>query len=82
MQPEPTVRIPDLQALISEVIETVQPREREVRDEEGRWHELRVYPYRTSENRIEGAVIVLLDITRCLSREEMETLISRRAEAA
>jgi two-component system CheB/CheR fusion protein len=56
------VDVPDLEALIGEVIDQVQIREREVRDSEGRWHLLRVYPYRTMDNKIDGAVIVLLEI--------------------
>jgi two-component system CheB/CheR fusion protein len=37
------------QEMVHEVIERVQPVEREVRDREGRWHLMRVYPYRTAE---------------------------------
>ncbi|MGH8577564.1 MAG: EAL domain-containing protein, partial [Gammaproteobacteria bacterium] len=57
-----TVDSPDLEALIAEVMEKVQPREREVRDREGRRYALRVHPYRTDDNKIDGAVLVLLDI--------------------
>jgi len=45
-----------------DVVETVQPYQREVMDKHGRWHSLRVRPYRTLDNRIDGAVIVLVDI--------------------
>ena len=37
-------------------------REIEVQDREGHWFLLRIRPYRTSENKIEGAVIVLVDV--------------------
>jgi two-component system CheB/CheR fusion protein len=56
------VDLPDLGPLVEEVIEQVQMREREVRSSDGRWHMLRIHPYRTAGNKIEGAVIVLLDI--------------------
>jgi two-component system CheB/CheR fusion protein len=36
--------------------------EREVQDREGRWYSLRIRPYRTHENKIDGAVILLVDI--------------------
>ncbi len=52
----------DLEALITEVIDTVQTEEREVRDRDGRWYLLRIRPYRTAENKIDGAVAVLADI--------------------
>ncbi len=56
------VDVPDLEALIAEVIEEVQVRERDVRGRDGRWYTLRVHPYRTADNKIDGAVVVLLDI--------------------
>ena len=40
----------------------LQLREREVLDHEGRWHRLRIHPYRTADRKIEGAVILLIDI--------------------
>ncbi len=54
--------VPDLDQIISDVIDRVQPYEREVRDRDGRWHMMRVHPYRTAENKIDGAVIVLVDV--------------------
>ena len=56
------VEVPDLEALIEEVIEEVQVRERDVRGRDGRWYTMRVHPYRTADNKIDGAVVVLLDI--------------------
>src|SRR2546427_5788620 len=57
-----SVDIHDLEALIAEVVDNVQVREREVQDREGRHHLLRIHPFRTADNRIDGAVVVLLDI--------------------
>ncbi len=51
-----------LQQDVPEVIESLGVRERMVQDGAGRWHMLRVRPYRTQDNRIEGAVVVLVDI--------------------
>jgi two-component system CheB/CheR fusion protein len=53
---------PDLGSLIEEVIDQVQPREREVRDSGGRYYIMRIHPYRTADRKIEGAVLVLVDI--------------------
>jgi two-component system CheB/CheR fusion protein len=36
--------------------------EHDVQDRQGHWYSLRVRPYRTRENKIEGVVIVLVDI--------------------
>ncbi|MGH8614063.1 MAG: EAL domain-containing protein [Gammaproteobacteria bacterium] len=64
------VDVPDLEALIGEVIDHVQVREREVCDRDGRWYALRVHPYRTSDNEIDGAVVVLLDIDEIKRSQE------------
>jgi two-component system, chemotaxis family, CheB/CheR fusion protein len=70
------LNIDDLQPLFLEVIETLAPREIEVQDREGRWYVLRVRPYRTAENRIDGIVVVLLDIDQ-LRRSQQELRESR-----
>jgi two-component system CheB/CheR fusion protein len=54
--------VPDLQALLLEVMETGAEMEREIRDRQGAWHLLRLLPYRSRDNRIEGAVMLLLDV--------------------
>ena len=56
------LELPDLEALITEVIDSVQPRERELQDKDGRWFLLHVRPYVTLDNRVDGAVLVLIDI--------------------
>jgi two-component system CheB/CheR fusion protein len=60
----------DLEELITEVVDTVQVKEREVRDRDGRWYALRIHPYRTADNRIDGAVVVLVDIHEVKSAQE------------
>jgi len=51
--------VEDLQA----VLDTLAPREVEVRTKSGEWFLLRIRPYRTLENVIEGGVISFFDIT-------------------
>ncbi len=50
------------EGLFAEVLDTLATKELEVQDRDGRWHILRARPYRTTDNRIEGVVAVLLDI--------------------
>ena len=54
--------VESLEEIIRGVLETLTPREIEVQDREGRWHILKVRPYRTSDNKIEGVVLVMLDV--------------------
>lgn len=58
----PNISCPDLQQLITECIDTVTPVERDVLDGQGRWYSLRIRPYKSVENRIDGAVLALFDI--------------------
>ena len=62
----------DLEDLCSEVVASVRERERQVRDKRGCWYALRVRPYLTFDNKVEGAVLVLMDIDT-LKRSEQET---------
>ena len=64
------VEVPDLEALVLEVIETMSAREREVQDRAGRWYLLRVRPYRTLENKIDGAVILFVDVETLKKAEQ------------
>ena len=54
--------LPDLEPLLTEVLDTVSIKEREVRDKHGRWYSLRLRPYRTLENKIDGVVVMLVDV--------------------
>jgi two-component system CheB/CheR fusion protein len=56
------LNIPDLESLILEVLETLSVKELEVQTQGGHWYTLRIRPYRTTENQIDGVVLVLLDI--------------------
>lgn len=65
-----------LEPLINEVIDTLSLREREVQDNQGRWYGLRVRPYMTLDNKIDGAVLILTDIDT-LKRSERELQTQR-----
>ncbi len=54
--------IPNLKQLIVEVIDTLNVQEFEVQDYDNHWYNLQIRPYRTTENQIDGAVLILVDI--------------------
>jgi len=56
------LKIPDLKQTISRVVETLEIHENEVEDNNGRWYSMKIRPYRTLDNKIEGAVLVFLDL--------------------
>ncbi|UNU27289.1 response regulator [Microcoleus vaginatus HSN003] len=57
-----TLDVPDLEQMMLEVIDTLQTQEQEVQTLAGYWYNLRIRPYRTTENQIDGVVMVLIDI--------------------
>lgn len=60
----PTETPLDLARISAEVISDVREQEREVHDKKSdRWYLLRVRPYLMTDSRVEGAVLVLVDIT-------------------
>ena len=48
---------------VRKVLDDLVPVTTEARSDEGEWYSVRIVPYRTSENAIEGVVISFLDIT-------------------
>jgi two-component system CheB/CheR fusion protein len=58
----PNLNLHDLEQVARDTIETASLRETEVRDSSGLWYMMRVRPYKTSENKVEGAVISFHDI--------------------
>jgi two-component system CheB/CheR fusion protein len=63
--------VPDIDKLVSDTIDSMAGHEREVRDEQGHWYLLRIRPYRTLEQRLEGAVVMLVDVDSLKQSQEM-----------
>jgi two-component system, chemotaxis family, CheB/CheR fusion protein len=56
------LRLPDLRQVISRVVDTLEIQEIEVEDNAGKWYSMRIRPYRTLDNKIDGVVIVLIEM--------------------
>jgi two-component system CheB/CheR fusion protein len=54
---------PSLAADTHEVLKTLVPVQKEVAARDQRWFTVRIMPYRTQENRVDGVVITLTEIT-------------------
>ncbi|HKN61858.1 MAG TPA: chemotaxis protein CheB [Candidatus Acidoferrales bacterium] len=59
----PTIAIPEFQTMATQVMSSLRTLEREVADRNGKRYQLRVLPYRTLDNKIDGVVIVLVDVS-------------------
>ena len=64
------LQTPDLKGTIEEVVAQDVDKELEVRGPHGRWFLVRIRPYRTADNKIEGAVLAFVDIDRIKQVEE------------
>ena len=69
--------LPELDSLLTEVIERSTPLEREVQAKDGRWYALRVRPYLTPDQRVDGAVLMMTDVdTIRRAREYAENIVA------
>jgi two-component system CheB/CheR fusion protein len=57
------LNVAELEPLINHVMRTLQPHDEEVQDLEGRWYAMRIRPYQSLENQIDGAVITWTDVS-------------------
>jgi two-component system, chemotaxis family, CheB/CheR fusion protein len=67
--------------LVTSVIDTLIPYEQDVQDHSGNWFSLRIRPYRTTDNHIDGVVIGLIDIDQ-IKRNAIELGASRNYATA
>lgn len=72
---------PQLQADAQRVLKELVPIEREVSDVRKRWYLARMLPYRTSESRVAGIVLALVDISERKHSEKALRLSEERFSA-
>jgi two-component system CheB/CheR fusion protein len=70
------LNVPNLEQEILEVIRTLNLKTAEIQDRDGHWYHLRIRPYRTIDNKIDGAVLVLIDIDN-LKRSNAQLIEAR-----
>jgi two-component system CheB/CheR fusion protein len=52
----------NLESMTLEVLETLNTQEQEIQTRSGYWYTVRIRPYRTTENQIDGVTIVFMDV--------------------
>ena len=84
---KPNIDLPDLEKLILEAVDSVSAIEREARDRQGMTYLVRIRPYKSVENRIDGAVLTFFDLEMGrrfdrsrYAREEMNALLTTARE--
>src|SRR5690348_3040137 len=59
----PTIEIPDFQKLVLDVMSSFRTVDRELKDKRGDKYQLRILPYRTVDNKVDGAVITIIALS-------------------
>jgi two-component system CheB/CheR fusion protein len=59
----PSMEIPEFQQMVLKVMAELKAVEKDLADRDGAHHLLRILPYRAGDNKIEGAMITIVDIT-------------------
>lgn len=67
---------------IKSVRDTLRPVETEVKDEDGMWNLVKILPYRTIENAVEGIAIVILDIHKLKESQQSVLQLNERLDLA
>jgi len=65
-----SINYPDLVDDIQKVIDKVAYKEKEVNDVNGHWYKVRIMPYKTSKNIIDGAIITTIDVSGMKNTQE------------
>ncbi|HEX8538409.1 MAG TPA: PAS domain-containing protein, partial [Cystobacter sp.] len=71
----------DLERAVSQVTRQLITFEQEVRARDGHWYSLRLRPYKTLDNKLDGVVMTLVDVDRLKHSLEEAHLATEYAEA-
>ena len=74
------LRYQALAADAREVLHSLKPREKELRTRDGSWRNMRITPYRTTNNVIDGLVLTFVDINRVKLAERLANAAQTYAE--
>ncbi|MEH1842875.1 MAG: CheR family methyltransferase [Nostoc sp.] len=74
--------VPNLESMILEVLETLNTKEQEIQTQAGYWYTLRIRPYRTTENQIDGVTMVFQDVDALKRHTATLELARQQAETA
>ncbi len=66
------INYPNIYDDAKKVLDTLNRKETEIRNNDGRWYNVRIIPYRTMENIIDGVVLTFIDITDIKNTERLK----------
>ncbi len=78
----PNVAISELEQRVRQVTSTMDAQSIEVQDKDGHWYMLRLRPYKTMDNRIEGVVMTFIDIDSVKDAERLRNALQQERRLA
>jgi len=75
------IHVPDLDALISAAVEKSEEAARDVQSESGRWYSLRVRPFLTGEDKVQGVLLAFVDIDKLKKLQQRTTVRAEESES-
>lgn len=66
---------------INKVVETLQPIDREIYSNDKKWYSVRIRPYRTDFNAVDGFLITFIDITKLVEERNKANEINNRLKS-
>ncbi len=73
----PNMEIPGLKKMVLEVLENIESKEVQVKDNDNNWYSMKIRPYRTTDNKIDGVIISLYDVD-VMKREHDRAIEGRK----
>ena len=78
----PNFELPDLEERVREVIDTLIPQSIELQDHAGHWYSLRLRPYLTRDNRVDGAVMAFIGIDSIKDAARLREILQQEQRLA
>ena len=75
------IGVPDLPGAVGKVLRTLVPSQTDVKDADGHWYSMRIRPYRTGEDSVDGIVVAFIDIDALKRASRAAQLAQAHAEA-
>jgi two-component system CheB/CheR fusion protein len=78
----PNFEFPDLEKRVREVIDTLIPQTIELQDHAGHWYSLRLRPYLTRDDRVDGAVMAFIGIDSIKEAARLREILQQEQRLA
>ncbi|MES9928828.1 MAG: PAS domain-containing protein, partial [Candidatus Thiodiazotropha sp. 6PDIVS] len=79
---KPNIEITNLESEVLQVIDSMITKTMEIQDNQGHWYSVRIRPYKTLDNRIDGAVITFIDISVVKDIDRIKKSLARERRLA